>query len=53
MAGIMPGPAYENKGYYWYSPEVKYFVKRHYDKDWMKENKEIFDWELASFKLKK
>jgi hypothetical protein len=53
MAGIMPGPAYENKGYYWYSPEVKYFVKRQYDKDWMKENKEIFDWELASFKLKK
>jgi hypothetical protein len=38
---------------YWYSPGVKYFVKCQYDKDLMKESKEIFDWELASFKLKK
>ncbi len=38
---------------YWYSPEVKYFVKCQYDKDWMKGEKEIFDWELVSYKLKK
>jgi hypothetical protein len=43
----------EIKSYYWYSPGAKYFVKCQYDKDWMKESKEIFDWELASFKLKK
>jgi hypothetical protein len=51
---ITPG-AFPWEGWirYWYSPDVKYFVKCQYDKDWMKENKEIFDWELASFKLKK
>ena len=38
---------------YWYSPEVKYFVKCQYDKDWMKGDKEIFNWELISFQLKK
>jgi hypothetical protein len=38
---------------YWYSPDVKYFVKCKYDKDWMKGKKEIFDWELTSFQLKK
>jgi hypothetical protein len=38
---------------YWYSPEVKYFVKCQYDKDWMKEDKEIFNWELTSFQPKK
>jgi len=43
----------EIKSYYWYAPDVKYFVKCEYDKDMMKESKEIFDWELASFKLKK
>jgi hypothetical protein len=45
------GPEVKNQ--YWYSPEVKYFVKCQYDKDWMKEQKEIFNWELASFQLKK
>jgi hypothetical protein len=53
MAGIMPGPAREHKGYYWYSPEAKYFLKRQYDKDLTDTHKEIFNWELASFKLKK
>lgn len=53
MAGIMPGPASEDKGYYWYSPEVKYFVKRQYDKALTDTHAEIFNWELASFKLKK
>ena len=39
---------------YWYSPEVKYFVKCQYDlKDWMKGNREIFDWQLVSYELKK
>jgi hypothetical protein len=53
QAGLFPRPGFEFKNYYWYSANVKYFVKCQYDKDWMKENKEIFDWELASFKLKK
>jgi len=53
MAGAMPGPASEDKGYYWYSPEVKYFVKRQYDKALTDAHKEIFNWELAPFKLKK
>jgi hypothetical protein len=39
---------------YWYSPEMKYFVKCQYDlKDWMKQDKQIFNWELISFQLKK
>ncbi len=38
---------------YWYSPDAKYFVKCQYDKDWMKSDKEIFNWELTSFQLKK
>jgi hypothetical protein len=48
--GVM---AAEIKNQYWYSPEVKYFVKCQYDKDWMKDKKEIFNWELTSFQLKK
>jgi hypothetical protein len=38
---------------YWYSPDVRYFVKCQYDKDWMKSDKEIFNWELTSFQIKK
>ncbi len=38
---------------YWYSPDVKYFVKCQYDKGWIKDQKDIFNWELASFQLKK
>jgi hypothetical protein len=38
---------------YWYSPDVKYFVKCQYDKDWMANKKDIFNWELTSFQLKK
>jgi hypothetical protein len=41
------------KHLYWYSPEVKYFVKCQYDKDWLMGQKEVFNWELASFQLKK
>jgi len=43
----------EFKNYYWYSPAVKYFVKCEYDKSWMGENKEVFNWELTFFQLKK
>jgi len=43
----------EIKNQYWYCPGVKYFVKCQYDKDWMKGEKEIFNWELTSFQLKK
>ncbi len=43
----------EIKHLYWYSPDAKYFVKCQYDKDWMQGSKEIFNWELASFQLKK
>ncbi len=50
---LFPRPGFEFKNYYWYSPNVKYFVKCQYDKDWMKGNREIFDWELTSFQLKK
>jgi hypothetical protein len=38
---------------YWYSPDAKYFVKCQYDKDWMKGEKEISNWELGSFQLRK
>ena len=38
---------------YWYSPEAKYFVKCQYDKDWTKDKKDIFNWELTSLQLKK
>ena len=41
------------KHLYWYSPEVKYFVKCQYDKDWIMGQKEVFNWELTSFQLKK
>ena len=51
--GTYPTPAYEEKGYYWYSPDVKYFVKRQYDKVSIDAHKEIFNWELTSFQLKK
>jgi hypothetical protein len=41
------------KHQYWYSPDVKYFVKCQYDKDWLMEQKEVFNWELTSFEFKK
>jgi len=43
----------EIKHYYWYSPDAKYFTKCQYDKVWMKDKKEIFNWELTSLQLKK
>jgi hypothetical protein len=45
-------PMYGLEGWsrYWYSPDVKYFVKCQYDKDFYAGEK---DWELTSFQLKK
>jgi hypothetical protein len=43
----------EIKHHYWYSPDVKYLVKCQYDKDWVQGFKEVFNWELTSFQLKK
>ncbi len=48
-----PGTDELIKHHYWYSPEAKYFVKCQYDKDWIKEDKQFFNWELTSFQLKK
>lgn len=41
------------KSLYWYSPEVKYFVKCQYDPDSEAAYKELVSWELTSFKVKK
>lgn len=38
------------KHIYWYAPDVKYFVKCQYDKDYFLG---VEDWELTSFKLQK
>jgi len=51
--GLFPRPGSEGKGYYWYSPDVKYFVKCQYDKASIDTHKEISNWELTSFQLKK
>jgi len=47
-------PPSEYKGFYWYSPDVKYFVKCEYDPAVVKEYQgEVVNWELTSFQLKK
>ncbi len=44
-------PAKEGKLWYWYSPDVKYMVKRQHEKsDYWDAS---YDWELISFELKK
>ncbi|MGE5253588.1 MAG: hypothetical protein ACM3N7_06460 [Planctomycetaceae bacterium] len=53
QVGIFPGAANEYKGYYWYAPDVKYLVKCEYDKSWIGQSKEIFNWELTSLQVKK
>jgi len=51
QAGIY---AAEGKGFYWYSPDVKYFVKCEYDPNSVKQYLgEVVNWELTSFRLKK
>jgi hypothetical protein len=52
-ASSWPSVALEMTNQYWYSPNVKYFVKCQYDKDVMKGDKEFFNWELTSFQLNK
>ncbi len=52
-SGIGANVGEEIMNQYWYSPDAKYFVKCQYDKDWMKGTKELFNWELTSFQLKK
>ena len=47
-------PSYESTSLYWYSPEVKYFVKCQYDPSAEAEFWEIISsWELTAFKLRK
>jgi hypothetical protein len=47
------GSGEENKAWYWYSPEVKNFVKCHYGKGYSEYPGERRDWELVSYELKK
>jgi hypothetical protein len=54
MSPVRFVPASEYKGFYWYSPDVKYFVKCEYDPAAVKEYPgEVVNWELTSFQLKK
>ena len=46
-------PSYEATNLYWYSPDVKHFVKCQYDPVTRGFSADLFDWELASFKVKK
>jgi hypothetical protein len=47
------GSGGENKAWYWYSPEVKNFVKCQYEKGYSEYPDERGDWELVSYELKK
>ena len=46
-------PSYEATNLYWYSPDVKHFVKCQYDPVTRGFSADLFDWELSSFKVKK
>jgi len=49
-------PRGESKAWYWYSPEVKNFVKCQYEKGYIEgldEKGARQDWELVSYELKK
>jgi hypothetical protein len=47
-------PSFEGKSFYWYSPDVKYFVKCKYDPGSIQlAPGEIVNWELTSLSLKK
>jgi hypothetical protein len=46
----MPGATVTSKTFFWYSPEVKYFVKAKYD---FQMERVVKDWDLNSFNLKK
>jgi hypothetical protein len=43
----------ENKAWYWYSPEVKNFVKCQYEKGYIEYPDERENWELVSYELRK
>jgi hypothetical protein len=43
----------ENKAWYWYSPEVKNFVKCQYEKGYHEYPDERKDWQLVSYESKK
>jgi len=43
----------ESKGWYWYSPEVKNFVKSQYEKGYIEGVEARENWELVSYELKK
>ena len=43
----------ENKAWYWYSPEVKNFVKCLYEKGYSEYPNERENWELVSYELKR
>ena len=49
--GLLVGP--KGKVWYWYSPEVKNFVKCQYEKGYTEGGDEREDWELNSFQLRK
>ncbi len=51
MVGGAAGQPKEGKVWYWYSPDVKYMLKCQYEKSdyW----EATYNWELASFKVKK
>ena len=44
--------AFEATNFYWYSPEVKHFVKCQYDPIARSYFSDLFNWELTSFKIK-
>ena len=46
-------PAFEAKNLYWYSPDVKNFVKCQYDPFARGITTDLFNWELTSFKINK
>jgi hypothetical protein len=46
-------PAFESTNFYWFSPDVKHFVKCQYDPNSRGVFPELFNWELTSFKIKK
>jgi hypothetical protein len=53
VRGFALMPLQEYKAWYWYSPEVKNFVKCQYEKGYIEGRDEREDWELVSYELKK
>jgi hypothetical protein len=53
QSGVGLIPQGESKAWYWYSPEVKNFVKCQYEKGYIEGRDERGDWKLVSYELKK